>query len=213
MAQELLEKIQAAVVNMQPEAARALTEQALKDGVRPLELLRRGLIAGLEVVGVKFKNDEIFLPEVMLSAKAFQEAFRLIEPLLKAGDYRPRGKVLIGTVAGDVHDIGKNIVAVLLKGNGYAVVDAGADVAAGRFIELAQAEQPDVIGLSALLTTTMPVMKKVIEELNKTGLRERVKVIIGGAPVTADYARSIGADGYGEDAQAGVTLVNSWLPE
>jgi len=212
MSQELLSKIKEAVINMEPHLAREMTEQALQAGLSPLEILHQGLIAGLEVVGVKFKNDEIFLPEVMISAKAFQDAFHLIEPRLKAGDYKPRGKILIGTVAGDVHDIGKNIVAVLLQGNGYEVIDAGADVPVARFLQLAREFKPDVIGLSALLTTTMPVMKQVIEELKKAGLRGQVKVIIGGAPVTNEYGEQIGADGYGEDAQAGVMLVKSWLP-
>ena len=211
--QEVLARIKQAVIDMDPVEARDLTRQALESGAAALLILRQGLIAGLEVVGGKFKNDEIFLPEVMLSAKAFQEGFSLLEPRLKQGDYRPRGKVLMGTVAGDVHDIGKNIVAVLLQGNGYEVIDAGADVPAARFLALAKEHQPQVIGLSALLTTTMPVMKQVIEALKKEGLRERVKVMIGGAPVTKEYARQIGADGYGEDAQAGVMLANGWLPE
>jgi 5-methyltetrahydrofolate--homocysteine methyltransferase len=212
MSHELSSKIKEAVINMEPDLARELTGQALQAGLSPLEILHQGLIAGLEVVGVKFKNDEIFLPEVMISAKAFQDAFHLIEPRLKAGNYQPKGRVLIGTVAGDVHDIGKNIVAVLLKGNGFEVMDAGADVPVARFRQLAGEFKPDVIGLSALLTTTMPVMKQVIEELKKAGLREQVKVIIGGAPVTKEYAEQIGADGYGEDAQAGVMMVKSWLP-
>ena len=212
MSQKLLAKIKEAVINMEPELARELTGQALEAGISPLEILRQGLIAGLEVVGVKFKNDDIFLPEVMISAKAFQDSFGLIEPRLKAGNYQPRGKILIGTVKGDVHDIGKNIVAVLLQGNGYEVMDAGADVPVAKFVQGAREFKPDVIGLSALLTTTMPVMKQVIEELKKAGLRDRVKVMIGGAPVTQDYARQIGADGYGEDAQAGVMLVKEWLP-
>jgi len=213
MSQDLLAKIKQAVIAMDPAKARELTGQALGSGLAPLQILRQGLIAGLEVVGAKFKNDEIFLPEVMLSAKAFQDSFALIEPKLKAGDYRPRGKVLVGTVAGDVHDIGKNIVAVLLKGNGYEVIDAGADVPVARFMALAKKHQPQVIGLSALLTTTMPAMKQVIEALKKEGLRDQVRVMIGGAPVTNEYAEQIGADGYGEDAQAAVMLANAWLPQ
>jgi 5-methyltetrahydrofolate--homocysteine methyltransferase len=211
MSLELLSKLKEAVIAMEPGPARELTEQALQAGLSPLEILRQGLIAGLEVVGEKFKNDEIFLPEVMISAKAFQEGFHLLEPRLKAGDYKPRGKILIGTVKGDVHDIGKNIVAVLLQGNGFEVVDAGADVPVARFLQLSREFKPDVIGLSALLTTTMPAMKQVVEELKKAGLRDRVKVMIGGAPVTQEYAEQIGADGYGEDAQAGVILVKQWL--
>ena len=213
MSQELLAKLKEAVIAMEPELARELTGQALEAGISPLEILRQGLIAGLEEVGEKFKNDEIFLPEVMISAKAFQDAFHLIEPRLKAGNYQPKGKILIGTVAGDVHDIGKNIVAVLLQGNGFEVMDAGADVPVARFLQLSREFKPDVVGLSALLTTTMPVMKQVIEELKKAGLRDQVKVMIGGAPVTKEYAQQIGSDGYGEDAQAAVMLANSWLPE
>ena len=212
MSRELPAKIREAVIAMEPDLARELTQQALAANLLPMDILRQGLIAGLEVVGVKFKNDEIFLPEVMISAKAFQDAFNLLEPRLKAGNYKPRGRILIGTVKGDMHDIGKNIVAVLLKGNGYEILDAGADVPVARFLQLAREFKPDVIGLSALLTTTMPVMKQVIEELKKAGLRGQVKVIIGGAPLTKEYAQQIGADGYGEDAQAGVMLVKEWLP-
>ena len=208
---EVFEKIQQAVISMKVDEAVKLIEQALKDGTRPIEVLNRGLIPSLKVVGEKFKRDEIFLPEVMLSARAFKSGFEILKPLLLAGDYTPKAKVAIGTVAGDVHDIGKNIVAALLEGNGYQVIDLGVNVATAKFVEAAKNEAPEIIGMSTLLTTTMPEMEKVIKGLDAAGVRGRVKVIVGGAPVTKEFADKIKADGFGADAQNGVEVINSWI--
>jgi 5-methyltetrahydrofolate--homocysteine methyltransferase len=208
---ELFAKIQQAVIAMKIDETRKLIEQGLHLGEKPLELLNLGLIPSLKIVGEKFKRDEIFLPEVMLSARAFKAGFDALKPLLLAGEYKPRAKVIIGTVAGDVHDIGKNIVAALLEGNGYLVIDLGVNVAPAKFVDAAKKEKPQVIGMSTLLTTTMPEMAKVLQALEAAGVRKQLKVIIGGAPVTREYAEKIQADGFGADAQEGVELINRWV--
>jgi corrinoid protein of di/trimethylamine methyltransferase len=208
---EVFEKIQQAVISMKVDEAVKLIEQALKDGKKPIEVLNQGLIPSLKIVGEKFKRDEIFLPEVMLSARAFKSGFEILKPLLLAGDYTPKARVAIGTVAGDVHDIGKNIVGALLEGNGYQVIDLGINVAAGKFVDAVRNETPEIIGMSTLLTTTMPEMEKVIKGLEAAGVRGSVKVIVGGAPVTKEFADKIKADGFGADAQHGVEVINSWV--
>jgi len=208
---EVFEKIQQAVISMKVDEAVKLIEQALKDGSKPIEILNRGLIPSLKIVGEKFKRDEIFLPEVMLSARAFKSGFEILKPLLLAGDYTPKAKVVIGTVAGDVHDIGKNIVGALLEGNGYQVIDLGVNVATAKFVDAVKKETPEIIGMSTLLTTTMPEMEKVIKGLEAAGVRGSVKVIVGGAPVTKEFADKIKADGFGADAQEGVEVINSWI--
>lgn len=196
---------------MKLEESRSLVEQALGEGLEPLQILNQAMIPALQIVGEKFRKDEIFLPEVMLSARAFKSAFDLLKPRLLEGEYQPRAKVVIGTVFGDVHDIGKNIVCALLEGNGYQVIDLGVNVSAEKFISALRTEQAEILGMSTLLTTTMPEMARVIQALEKEGLRDKVKVIVGGAPVTREYAQQIGADGYGEDAQQGVEIINQWI--
>ncbi len=196
---------------MKLEESKSLVEQALGEGLEPLQILNQAMIPALQIVGEKFRKDEIFLPEVMLSARAFKSAFDLLKPRLLEGEYQPRAKVVIGTVFGDVHDIGKNIVCALLEGNGYQVIDLGVNVSAEKFISALRTEQAEILGMSTLLTTTMPEMARVIQALEKEGLRDKVKVIVGGAPVTREYAQQIGADGYGEDAQQGVEIINQWI--
>ena len=196
---------------MKLEESKSLVEQALGEGLEPLQILNQAMIPALQIVGEKFRKDEIFLPEVMLSARAFKSAFDLLKPRLLEGEYQPRAKVVIGTVFGDVHDIGKNIVCALLEGNGYQVIDLGVNVSAEKFISALRTEQAEILGMSTLLTTTMPEMARVIQALEKEGLRGKVKVIVGGAPVTREYAQQIGADGYGEDAQQGVEIINQWI--
>jgi 5-methyltetrahydrofolate--homocysteine methyltransferase len=195
---DVFEQIKNAVIAMKIDESSRLVSQALKESLRATDILNRGLIPSLKIVGEKFKKDEIFLPEVMLSARAFKAGFDLIKPALLAGDYQPKAKVVIGTVAGDVHDIGKNIVAALLEGNGYQVIDLGVNVPAAKFAETAAKESPQIMGLSTLLTTTMPEMEKVVRERNERKIK--AKVLIGGAPVTDKYAKEIGADGYAKDA-------------
>lgn len=205
---KIVEEIKNAVIEMKVEETVQLVREAVKNGVSAEEILAEGLISALKVVGEKFKRDEIFLPEVMLSANAFKASFEIIKPSLQAGNYQPRAKVVIGTVFGDVHDIGKNIVCALLEGNGYQIIDLGVNVPIKKFIDALRKEQARFLGMSTLLTTTLPEMEKVIKALKDEGLRERIKVIIGGAAVSKEYAERIGADGYGEDAQEGVEIIN-----
>ncbi len=184
-----------------------LTQRAIDEGLGATEILNEGLLAGMDVVGQRFGANEIFLPEVLLSARAMNAGMDLIKPLLVADDVPSLGKVVIGTVKGDLHDIGKNLVGIMLKGAGYEVIDLGADVAAERFVETADTEGAQVIGLSALLTTTMTGMKDVVELVKAKGLERKVKVIVGGAPLSQAFADQIGADGYGYDASNAVDLV------
>jgi 5-methyltetrahydrofolate--homocysteine methyltransferase len=195
-----LEQLSNAVIAGNAPEAKALTEAALADGVAPAIIVNYGLIAAMGIVGERFSCGEIYVPEMLLSARAMQTALSILEPLMAKADIVSRGTVVIGTVKGDVHDIGKNIVAIMLKGSGFTVHDLGVDVPAERFVEAIQEHRPDLIGLSALLTTTMPGMRTVIEAIDNAGVRDQVKVIVGGAPITEEFARSIGADGYGRDA-------------
>jgi len=208
---EVFAKIQEAVIGMKIDETKSLIEQGMARGLKPFELLNQGLIPALKTVGEKFKRDEIFLPEVMLSARAFKAGFDVIKPALLAGDYKAKARVALGTVAGDVHDIGKNIVAALLEGNGYEVLDLGVNVAAAKFVDAVRNQGIQVLGMSTLLTTTMPEMEKVVKALQAAGLRDKVKLIIGGAPVTKEFADRIKSDGFGADAQEGVEVINSWI--
>ncbi len=204
---ELLEQISEFLIQGEEKKVSALTSQAIEQQVAPKEILDQGLIAGMEVVGEKFRKHEVFLPDVLLASKAMYAGLDKIKPLLAKEGIPSLGKVVIGTVHGDLHDIGKNLVSIMLKGAGYEVIDLGKDVPAGRFIEVAQKEEAKVIGMSALLTTTMPVMKDVMHLLQEEGLTGRIKTIIGGAPASKDFAQEIGADAYGFDAAKAVELV------
>ncbi len=184
-----------------------LTQRAIDDGMSASEILNDGLLAGMAVVGTKFGAHEIFLPEVLLAARAMHAGIDVLKPLLVAQDVPSIGKVVIGTVKGDMHDIGKNLVGIMLKGAGFEVVDLGSDVPAERFVDSAVAEGASVIGMSALLTTTMTGMKKVVDLLRDRGLDGDIKVIVGGAPLSKAFAAEIGADGYGYDATSAVALV------
>ena len=190
-------------------AVRELTSRAIADRVDPAEILDRGLLAGMAVVGRRFRDREIFLPDVLLAARAMQGAMGLLEPLLVGHAARSAGTVVIGTVSGDVHDIGKNLVGIMLQGAGFRVVDLGADVSPERFAEAAAAEHADVVGMSALLTTTMTGMRDIIDGLRQGAATAHVRTIVGGAPVTADFAREIGADAYAPDAQHAVEGVRA----
>jgi 5-methyltetrahydrofolate--homocysteine methyltransferase len=176
-----------------------LTKKAIEQKVPPQEILDNGLIAGMSVVGERFKNHDIFLPEVLLSARAMYTGMGELKPLLVEEGIPTIGKVVIGSVRGDLHDIGKNLVGIMLKGAGFEVIDLGNDVAPDKFVETAEKEDACVIGMSALLTTTMPVMKEVVDLLAKKGLKGKLKTIVGGAPVSVDFAEQIGADAYGFD--------------
>ena len=203
----VLQQISESLQRGEDKKVAELTRQAIDDGLAAGQILNDGLLAGMDVVSERFGANEIFLPEVLLAARAMNAGMNLLKPLLIAGQVRSLGKVVIGTVKGDLHDIGKNLVGVMLKGAGFEVIDLGANVAPERFVETAEAEGAQVVGLSALLTTTMSGMKDVVDLVKGKGLEDRVKVIVGGAPLSQAFADSIGADGYGYDASNAVTLV------
>ncbi len=184
----------------------ALTGQAIDEKISPREILDQGLIGGMNVVGQKYKAHEIFLPQVLLAAKAMYAGMDVLKPMFLEGGMPTAGKVVIGSVQGDLHDIGKNLVAIMLKGAGFEVIDLGNDVSPERFVQAAKDESANLIGMSALLTTTMPAMKKTVDLLNEQGLAGKVKTIIGGAPVSEEFARKIGADAYGYDSAKAVDI-------
>ena len=190
-------------------AVRELTARAIAGAVAPAAILEGGLLAGMAVIGRRFRDREIFLPGVLLAARAMQAGMALLEPLLVGNAARSAGTVVIGTVSGDVHDIGKNLVGIMLQGAGFRVVDLGADVAPERFAQTAAEERADVVGLSALLTTTMTGMQDTIEQLREDAATATVRTIVGGAPLTAEFAREIGADAYAPDAQHAVEGVRA----
>ena len=207
----ILEKLSQSLQNGEAAEVAELTGQGLTSGLAPDLILNDGLLAGMAIVGEKFKSHEIFLPDVLLSARAMYAGIDILKPLLAGKEIPTIGKIVIGTVQGDLHDIGKNLVAILLKGAGFDVIDLGHDVPPEKFIATALETKADVIGLSALLTTTMPVMKKVVELAREQGLYGRIKIIIGGAPVSADYAREIGADAYCFDGMSAVDCVKGFV--
>jgi len=188
-----------------------ITQRALQEKMDPKEILEQGLIKGMDVVGIKFKNNEIFLPEVLLSSQAMYAGMEILQPILTETGVKAVGKVIMGTVKGDLHDIGKNLVVMMLKGGGFEVIDLGTDVSPEKFTEATKEYQPDIIGMSALLTTTMINMKEVITFLEKAELRNKVKVMIGGATVTQDYVKEIGADGYAPNAASAVDMAKGFL--
>ena len=187
--------------------------RAISEDIPPDQILNEGLIAAMRDVGALFEKGEYFLPEMLVSARAMQAGLVILKPLLVAVGVKSTGRVVVGTVKGDLHDIGKNLVGMMLEGAGFEVIDLGADVSPQQFAEAAAKFEPQIIGLSALLTTTMENMQMTIEALENAFLRDRVKVIIGGAPVTADFAVRIGADGYAPDASRAVALVKELLDE
>jgi len=192
------------------KAAVQAVQEALDSGMAPEAILNDGLIAGMSSIGVKFKNNEVFIPEVLIAARAMGGAMEILEPKLVETGVEPKGKVVIGTVKQDLHDIGKNLVAMMLKGGGFHVTALGVDVDPEKFVEAVKESQPQIVALSALLTTTMPNMKQVVDAMKEAGLNN-VKVIIGGAPVTKDFADQIGADGYAPDAGSAVDLAHDLI--
>ncbi|MGM0365641.1 MAG: corrinoid protein [Actinomycetota bacterium] len=188
-----------------------ITQKLVDDGVDASDILNEGLVPGMNVVGKKFKANEMYIPEVLIAARAMHAAMDIIKPLLTESGAPSRGTVLIGTVQGDLHDIGKNLVGMMLEGGGFNVVDAGVDVPTEKFVEEAKKNDVKVLGLSALLTTTMPVMKDIIEALQSNGDTKDIKVMVGGAPLTQEYAESIGAAGYAPDASSAVDLADELM--
>lgn len=202
--QEELKALAQAVLEGKRNDAVELTQKLVDGGVAPKEILDNGLIAGMSVAGEKFKNGEYFVPEILVAARAMKGAMEILRPLLVATDVQPIGTVVIGTVRGDLHDIGKNLVAMMLEGAGFQVVDLGVDVTADRFVQAAKEHNAQIIGMSALLTTTMTYMPEVIKACDAGGLRGKTKVIVGGAPITQEWANQIGADAYAPDAATAV---------
>jgi corrinoid protein of di/trimethylamine methyltransferase len=204
-----LDKLYEAILNGDHKSSEAITKEALAENVDPMDLVTNYMVPAMNEVGQRFACQEYFVPELLLAARAMKASLTHIRPLLAASGVKPAGRVVIGTVKGDLHDIGKNIVAAMLEGGGFEVIDLGADVGPQKFVDAVKERQPHLICLSALLTVTMTSMKSTIDALKEAGVRDRVKVIIGGAPVTREFASEIGADGYGENATDAVTLARS----
>ena len=195
-----------AILTGNAKKAEEVTKRALAAKADPTELVRKYMIPAMDEVGKRFECSEYFVPELLIAARAMKISLELITPLLAEAGAEPVGRVVIGTVQGDLHDIGKNLVASMLEGGGFQVIDLGVDVPAQRFVEAAKEKDGTIVALSALLTTTMTMMKTVIDALEKAGIRNKTKVIIGGAPITQQYADQIGADGYSDNASAAVAL-------
>ena len=204
----LLAKIAASLIEGDPDETVALTQQALDADLGPMEIINQGLTPGMEIVGEKFESGEYFLPHLIIAASGMQQAMALLEPELRAREQTVEvaGTVVIGSVAGDIHEIGKSLVATMLSANGFEVHDLGVDVPTATFVSKVRETGANVLGLSALLTTTMTVQREIIEALTEAGIREQVKVIVGGAPVSQSWSDTIGADGYAEDAVGAIAL-------
>ena len=208
---ELYASLAESVISGQPEEIQKLTQQALNDGVAPREILDKGLLPGMETVGQRFKAGDMYVPEVLLSARTMHAAMDVLKPLLSEADRATTGTVIIGTVEGDIHNVGKNIVSMLLEGGGFRIIDLGVDVKPHAFTQAVKEHQPNIVAMSALLTTTLPKMAETVDALREAGLREQVKVLVGGAPVTAGYAAKIGADGYAPNAAMAVDKAKELL--
>ena len=208
---EILEEISTAVIEGNLEDIEDLTEDALDDGFSAEDILNKGLMPGMDHVGVEFKAGNMFVPEVLRSARTMQGSMDILKPLLAESGVKMIGKVLLGTVKGDLHDIGKNLVGMMCEGAGFEVEDIGKDVAPEGFVEAVKEFEPDIVGMSALLTTTMRAMQSTITVLEEAGLRNKVKIMIGGAPVTQAFADQIGADGYAPDAAAAADLAKKFV--
>lgn len=208
MSKEVLMAITRSLVDCEPDLTAELTQEALESGEEPLVIIDQGLVPGMDIVGEKFQTGEYFLPQMVIAANAMQQAMGLLEPELRARQQvsRSAGTVVIGTVEGDIHEIGKSLVATMMSANGFRVYDIGVDVSPAEFVDKVQETQADLLGLSALLTTTMTVQRTVIEAVEEAGIRDQVRVIVGGAPVNQEWADMIGADGYAEDVIGAIEL-------
>lgn len=202
-----LEGMAISLIRGKREEVKAKVEEAIKEGVAPETVLNGGLISGMSVVGERFRRNLVYVPEVLISARAMKTGMAILEPLLTASGVQPVGKVILGTVKGDLHDIGKNLVGMMLQGGGFEVIDLGTDVSAERFIAAINEHDARLVGMSALLTTTMPYMSKVIQAIKEAGLDD-VRTMVGGAPLTPQFAEDIGADGYAPDAATAVELAS-----
>ncbi|MGB9717256.1 MAG: cobalamin B12-binding domain-containing protein [Thermoproteota archaeon] len=207
----LLTRLKDAIVNLDFDGSKRLAEEAVSKGIPPNEIITKAISSAMEEVGKKFEASEYFLSELIVAGEIGKEISQMLQPYMKGSEIKKIGKVVIGTVKGDLHDIGKNIFGMMMEAAGFEVIDLGNDVPAEAFVEAVRNHKPDIVGMSALLTVTMVEMENVINELRKAGLRDKVKVIIGGAPITEDYAKRIGADGYGKDAVVGVDICKAWV--
>jgi corrinoid protein of di/trimethylamine methyltransferase len=213
MSKEIFEKLTNSIIMGEPEITVEATKEALSAGIEPMAIIRQGLVPGMNVVGEKFSSGEYFLPDLIIAADGMQQAMELLEPELRLRQQtlESAGIVVIGTVKGDIHEIGKSLVATMLSANGFKVIDLGVDVPTQKFVDTVKETGADIVGLSALLTTTMTVQREVIQALTVAGLREKVKVIVGGAPVTRGWAKDIGADGFAEDAMGAVAVAKQLM--
>jgi len=206
-----LDNVSEALQRGDAEKVRELVKEALKENLTPKKILEDGLIKGMNIIGVKFKNNEIYVPEVLIAARAMHAGMDVLRPKLVETGVKNIGKIAIGTVKGDLHDIGKNLVKMMLEGAGFEVIDLGTDVSEEKFVEAVKVHRPNIIGMSALLTTTMVNMVEVIKALEAAGLRDKVKIMIGGAPITQNYTDQIGADGYSPDAASAVDKAKTFI--
>lgn len=207
----ILEEISAQLQAGRAKIVKGLVQQAIDEGVAPEEILKNGLLDGMSIVGERFKNNEIYVPEVLMAARAMNQSIEIIKPLLAQAGVESVGKVCLGTVQGDLHDIGKNLVKIMLEGKGFEVIDLGTDVAPETFVNTAIEQNCDIICCSALLTTTMSVMDQVVKAAEAAGIRDRVKIMIGGAPVNQAFCEQIGADGYTVDAASAADMALAFL--
>ena len=203
------QKIAKSLYSGEIDTVAELVQDALDSGMAPSDVLKDGLLAGMDVVGRDFKGGALFVPEVLFAARSMQAGMDVLRPLLADSDLASSGKYVLGTVKGDMHDIGKNLVRMMLEGGGFEAIDLGVDVEPSVFVDAVREHKPDLLGMSALLTTTMAQMKVTIEALEEAGLRDSVKIVIGGAPVTADFAEQIGADAFAEDAATAVDVARA----
>lgn len=207
----ILERLKEAVANLDIEGVKKACKEAIDAGIPAYKCISEAMAKGLEIVGERYERGEYFLADLVVAGEAMKEGMKILEPYLRTGEVERLGRVVIGTVRGDMHDIGKNIVATLLSGAGFEVIDLGVDVPTEVFVEAVRKHKPQIVGMSALLTTTMIEMENVIKALENAGLRSKVKIIIGGAPVSKEYAEKIGADAYARDAVEGLSICKSWV--
>jgi corrinoid protein of di/trimethylamine methyltransferase len=208
---QLLDKVAQAIAGLDFDGIQGICKQALDAGIPAYKIVSEGMAHGMEIVGQKYEANEYFLSELIAAGEVMKDGLKVVQPYLKGGDIKKKGKIALGTVKGDLHDIGKNVVAVLLEAAGFEIVDLGVDVPAEKFVEAVKEHGVQIVGMSALLTITMPEMENTIKQLKQAGLRDKVKVIIGGAPITPEYAAKIGADAAARDAVDGVNICKEWV--
>ena len=212
--EDVLNSVRDAIVNLNIEAARAICQQALIEDISPLEVINRGLVPGMQIVGEKFQAEQYFITDLIAAGAVMQEAMKILQPHIKKDEPGKKlGTIVLGTVEGDLHDLGKNIVGMLMRVSGFEVIDLGVDVPTSKFVEAIRTHQPKILGMSALITSTMPAMAKVIRELEKAALNTQLRIIVGGASLSEEYAKTIGADAFAADAVIGVNLCKKWATE